>query len=195
MSIRYFSALFLLILFFLMQCTNPSNSDSQMLSIEEQALYTQKGKEIALATFAALSSQLQKAMANGGVPEAIKYCNAAAYPIVDSLSVVHEVKIKRSSLKLRNPKNKATALEQSILKAYQRQEKELKPIVKSLGNGDIAFFAPIKTQGLCLKCHGRLETDIQTSDYSIIKTYYPEDEAIGYGQNELRGIWSIQFKK
>src|SRR5690606_23801151 len=62
-----------------------------------------QGSEIAAAVQAALFGELQRAISEEGVEEAIRYCNLKALPIVDSLSHIYKAKIKRTSLKTRNP--------------------------------------------------------------------------------------------
>ena len=51
------------------------------------------------------------------------------------------------------------------------------------------------TKPLCLKCHGKIGETLNEDDYTIIKKIYPDDKAIGYDNENLRGIWSIQFEK
>lgn len=59
-------------------------SISPKLTEAQREEYLVKGKEIASATFKALSSELKAAMGRGGVEEAIQYCNISALPITDS---------------------------------------------------------------------------------------------------------------
>jgi len=164
------------------------------LSPKERQAYLQKGKSIAQATFAELSGQLSEALAEGGVENALQYCNLVAYPLVDSLSKVHHADIRRTSLKVRNPKDRPTERERKVLNAYHeavKQGRELKPQVQRINDQQIAFYAPITIKALCLKCHGEVGEDIRESDYATIQALYPEDEATGYAMGDLRGMWSI----
>ena len=168
------------------------------MTAEQETIYLDKGKQIAAATFTALSQQLQKAVKEGGIPNAIQYCNLAAYPITDSLSQVHQAVIKRTSLKNRNPKNKTTEIERIVLKDFEKKTAEgqaLKPIVKSLNDQTVTFYAPIQLNEFCLNCHGKLGETLTSENYTFIKKHYPEDKAIGYLSGELRGMWSIQLNK
>ena len=45
---------------------------------------------------------------------------------------------------------------------------------------------------MCLKCHGK---DIEPNVSALILKLYPNDLAVGYDENEVRGIWSIAFDK
>lgn len=176
-----------------------SAGDLPTLSQEEQDQYMESGKTIAKATFMALSSNLQKALKEGGVAEAAEYCNIVAMPLTDSLSQVHNAQIKRTSQKLRNPENKPTEDELNTMYRYQDQLASsgapLKPVVKAIDDQTVKFYAPIITQQLCLTCHGTIGEELTQENYSILKDLYPEDQATGYGEKELRGIWSITFDK
>lgn len=162
----------------------------------DTAKYKKQGMEIAMGTFKVLSGQLKAAMQEGGVKNAVQYCNTVAYPLVDSLSGQYNAQIRRASNKTRNPKDAPTPREQEILDAYHRQVdsgKQPKPQVRQLASGEMAFYAPIMMQELCLKCHGKLDETLKAEDYAVIKELYPEDHAIGYAAGDLRGIWSITF--
>ena len=131
------------------------------------------------------------AMKKGGVPEAVQYCNLAGLPLIDSLAQAHEVSIRRTSLKIRQPKDAPTAAEKKALDQYHAQfsaGEVLKPFVETN-----TFYAPILVSEACLKCHGKLGETLKQEDYDLIKQLYPEDEAIGYAAGDLRGIWSITF--
>ena len=181
-------------------CTNSEQHTQEVpsLTAEQKEVYLDRGKQIAASTFTALSQQLQKAVKEGGIPNAIQYCNLAAYPITDSLSQAKKAVIRRTSLKNRNQKNKATKEEQTILEGLAKKAangQALKPIIKSIDGKKIAFYAPININDFCLNCHGKLGETLTDKNYQLIKNYYPEDKAIGYVSGELRGMWSIQFTK
>ncbi len=190
---------------FIFSCQDQPASDSGQsadreaaLSPEDSSLYLARGKELALSTFSAMSSELLAAMQRGGVEEAARYCNLAAYPLVDSLSKVHEADIRRTSLKVRNPKNKPTEAEQQQLLAFQQlfeAGSPMAPVVRPVDANTVAFYAPIQIQPLCLQCHGKMGETLKEADYAVIKELYPEDAAIGYSEGDLRGIWSIRLRK
>ncbi len=167
------------------------------LSAKDQAKYTQKGKAVAQATFMAMSSKLSLALAEGGVPNAIEYCNTIAIPLADSLSTVHKAKIRRTTTKARNMQDKPTDAEFAVLQDFHKKKaagEAMKPFVENTASG-IQFYAPIVMQDLCLKCHGKIGEDVSQEDYTLIKKYYPQDEAMDYSAGDLRGMWSINFEK
>jgi hypothetical protein len=178
--------------------TDETQPEIEALTEAEQTAALQKGKGIAQATFAALSGQLKSALQEGGVPHAIEYCNLVAFPLVDSLSEVHSAQIRRTTNKVRNPKDIATETERPVLNNYLQQAakgEELKPLVELVDPNTVAFYAPIKIQPLCLNCHGKVGEVLTEENYAVIKEKYPEDEAVGYQLDEFRGMWSIQFDR
>jgi len=188
--------LYLLALLALFSCNNAEQKNSQEVSKEEDktnAQYIQEGKEITQATFKELSENLQQAMAEGGVENALKFCNVNAMSLTDSLSTHFNVQIKRTSHKVRNVKNVPSDQEQQIIEQYLSKEAELKPIIQENEKGLVSFYAPIVTKGLCLTCHGEVGKNITKNDYQVIQSLYPKDKAVGFNIDELRGIWSITF--
>ncbi len=167
------------------------------LSTKEKNSYIEKGKEVVQSSFKELSSQLTEQMKMGGPAQAIPFCNEQALPITHQLSEKFNVTIKRTSDKLRNSKNKPTESELEIIEKYKNllaRKKGLSPIVELDNNGKKHFYAPITLKANCVVCHGRLKEGINAKTDSIIKSFYPNDRAIGYAEGELRGIWSITFK-
>jgi hypothetical protein len=54
----------------------------------------------------------------------------------------------------------------------------------------VGYIEPIYMQSLCLTCHGEsLAADVAEE----IKRRYPEDQAIGYKPDELRGIFWLEY--
>jgi Protein of unknown function (DUF3365) len=199
---RILSALTILIVSvaLLAQCTNPAPPPptAKELTPEEEQAYLEKGKAITAAAFAALSGKLAAALDSGGVAGAVKYCNLAAYPLLDSLSKANNATIRRTSTKLRNPKNAAQGWEVEALAAFEQAKtlvREPKPRARLLDDGSVVYAAPIKLLPLCTKCHGTVGKDIAEADYEVIKKLYPDDTATGYVPDELRGMWSVQFKQ
>ncbi len=58
----------------------------------------------------------------------------------------------------------------------------------------VGFYAPIITNTLCLQCHGKPGSDIKPKVLASLKDLYPNDMAKGYDANQVRGLWSIDFK-
>ena len=177
---------------------NAARQEPPTLTAEEQEAFLEKGADITTATFSALSGQLKSALQQGGVAGAVKYCNLVAYPLVDSLSRIHEASIRRTSLKARNPKDKPTAAELFVLEAYQANAEAREPLLPRVAAGDastVTYYAPILIQEACLQCHGKLGETLKAEDYATIRELYPDDEATGYAAGDLRGMWSVTFRR
>jgi hypothetical protein len=182
----------IVVIFGLLSCKSAEKKQQQAMMEE----FTEVGNSIVKISFESLSGNLKAATSNGGISNAISYCNVNALPLTDSLSKVFGVTIKRSSLKLRNLNNKPDSLEAYMLDLYTQIEKMKKPMVgKTIltNNNDVRYFAPIKLQSQCLQCHGFVGHDIKDETYAIIKEHYPFDAAVDFQEGKLRGIWSINF--
>lgn len=180
-------------------CNNePSATKDEKQTVEvDTALIVERGKEIALATFSALSEELSKALKEGGVEKAIPYCSVNALPIADSLSKKYGVSIRRVTDRVRNPEDSLDGIEKPVFAAYKAavvSGGELKPRVVSDDRGSY-FFSPIYINPFCTQCHGEVGKDLTEEDYALITSRYPADVAIGYKPGDLRGMWSIYFPK
>lgn len=154
------------------------------------------GLEYALSTKKELGKNLMEAIQKNGTLAALKYCNAEAMPLTERMESMHNAVIKRVSDRNRNPQNKANAEELKHIEYYKQalqNGEELKPIVTENGS-NVQFYYPIATNTMCLQCHGNKD-QIKPEVLQNIKKLYPNDLAIGYGENEIRGIWSINFEK
>ena len=173
-----------------------SQSGKKLAEVEtDQKDYQQIGMKYAKSTKAELGKNLMGAIQKEGVLHALEFCNVQAMPITDSMAKVHQASIKRVSDKNRNPSNKANATELehiSFFKDAIAQGNEPNPIVEEDENS-IHFYYPIVTNDMCLKCHGKPGQQIEQNTYDKILELYPNDKAIGYDINEVRGIWSIEF--
>lgn len=187
------ASIFFLSFIFFMGCLN--NGKQQENS---EKGYLEKGQQITAAVYSVLSGELQNAMQNGGVENALQYCNLNALNIVDSLSKVHQAKIRRASDKYRNSADRPDENESVMIAAYQneiKEGKELLPKVVKGDNGRYHFYAPIYVNDLCLKCHGKIGEELTQENADLIKKYYPNDLATGYAKGDFRGVWSIDFEK
>ena len=198
---------FIIIVAFLASCKNDTQKKQDTKSItteevkKEEAVvnedYLQKGKIIAKSTGKVLKGKLKAAIKSGGLKNGINVCNGVAQNLMDSMSIVHNVKIKRTSLKLRNLDDAPNQEELAILSQYHRdiaKGKKIKPRVRKAQDG-IHFYAPIFVEDVCLNCHGVIGQKLKPEVYKEIKKFYPKDEAINYKKGDLRAMWSIVMKK
>jgi Protein of unknown function (DUF3365) len=135
-----------------------------------------------------------------GPAEALTQCSAVA----SSLSQQHERqgwRVRRVSLKVRNPANAPDAHERKILTDYQTLEQvgRLTPDVPGVyidvqdGKRTLRYMRPILiTMPVCLQCHGQPE-GLLPEVKERLQTLYPRDQATGYQLNDLRGAVSISI--
>jgi cytochrome c553 len=159
--------------------------------------YADIGMSYAKSTKQTLGKNLMGAMQKEGVMHALEFCNVQAMPLTDSMATKHKASIKRVSDKNRNPSNTANKQELEYISFYKEivaNGEEPEPIVME-EDEKVNFYYPIVTNDMCLKCHGTPDKQMERETYSKIKELYPNDKAIGYDVNEVRGIWSISFDK
>lgn len=156
-----------------------------------------RGKFASKATKANLGKNLMAAIKNKGTEGAISFCNVHAINITDSMTKEMGVKsIQRVSDKARNPKNMASQEEIEYINAFKAsvaKREDFDPIVKDLGQ-EYVYYSPIATNKLCMQCHGEIE-QIKPEVLTRINTLYPEDQATGYSENQVRGMWKVVMTK
>lgn len=171
-----------------------SQSGKKLTTVEKPQSLEEIGLEYALATKAVLGKNLMGAIQSKGTMHAMEFCNVQAMPLTDSMSMHYNAKIRRVSDRNRNPNNKANAEELKYIEQFKADlvnKRESKPVVIEKGN-QVQFYYPIPTNTMCLQCHG---TQVKPEVTKQILKLYPKDLAVGYGENEVRGIWSITFEK
>ncbi|WCO02865.1 c-type heme family protein [Psychroserpens ponticola] len=169
----------------------------QAQSSFEKLPYGERGLTYALSTKAVLGKNLMGTIQKKGVIEALAFCNEQAYPLTDSMSVVHNANIKRVSDKPRNQNNQANSFEINKIETFKKQLKnklEIEPIVAEIEE-KVHVYYPIITNDMCLKCHGTPNQSVTNETLNKLQQLYPNDKALGYNINEIRGIWSVTFDK
>jgi hypothetical protein len=156
-----------------------------------------RGKDITQQAFALLSANLGKALAEGGVTNALSYCSEKALPLTQLVADTNQVHLRRVTQRPRNPANRADTSDSATLRAFQAQLAEasqVSPVVRTNADGSVTFFAPIVLNNtLCLRCHGEVGKDIWADNAAFIRSLYPRDEATGFKLGQLRGMWRIDF--
>lgn len=184
------SILLLSLIFILFSCKEKKDT-SQSPKAETTA---KTGLEYAQATQQLLGQNLNKAMQEKGVLHALEFCNVQALPLTQKMEKEHNAVIKRVSDRNRNPGNSANKEELYYIASFKKQiaEGEDPEPVLVPSEGKTRFYYPIITNKMCLQCHGKPE-EMQTEVLQKIKLLYPQDKALGYSENEVRGIWSIEY--
>lgn len=190
-----FVLVIIVMLFLFISCNN-EKKDSIELTPDETKEYLDLGEAIVKESFDSLQTNITRAIQETGIKGSLKYCNLNAYPIIYHLEKKKNVKIRRASQKFRNPANQPDSLENSIIELYAdllNKGEKTEPIIRPV-NKEIHYFKPIIVKDLCLNCHGKVGEEIAEENYKIISELYPLDNATGYKQGDLRGIWHIIAK-
>ena len=157
---------------------------------------TERGMQYAQATQQLLAQNLLKAIGDEGTLHAVEFCNIEAMPLTRQMEEEHNAYIRRVSDRNRNPQNEASEQELDYIEHFKEQVatgKSPEPIVIT-ENGRTRFYSPILTNKMCLQCHGQPE-QMQPEVIKKLQDLYPNDKAVGYSENEVRGLWSIEFEE
>tara|TARA_R110002072_G_scaffold256037_6_gene414828 strand:- start:4650 stop:5285 length:636 start_codon:yes stop_codon:yes gene_type:complete len=167
------------------------------LSNEELSEYKTLAENYSKEAQAALGQKLIKKVGELGTAGAVDFCNIHAIPLTDSVAKLQGVTIKRLTDRPRNPDNEAKENELMFLKNY----------IASLENGielksalhispeKVNFYFPILTNSFCLNCHGTPKVQVNEATLAAISKKYPNDKALNYSDNQVRGMWSISFDR
>ncbi|MBK6731915.1 MAG: DUF3365 domain-containing protein [Bacteroidetes bacterium] len=182
------------------QVSNQTNSDTEKLIdtlVEPEINFLETGKQFAIQTKSGLANYLITAISEKGSEGAVEFCNTKAIPITDSMSLVLDAKIKRVSDKPRNPANAADESELAYInkwKAAKANGEKQPPIITEM-NGKMVGYYPIITNQMCMQCHGQPKKEINIATLNKIKKLYPNDQAVGYAENDIRGIFVVEMNK
>jgi hypothetical protein len=156
------------------------------------------GEKVSKELLKQLGSKLKHKMQTEGILEAANFCNANAMTLTEEVNL-HQLKgisAKRTSLKERNPANKAKPEEITVLKQMQalHEKKELPPYIVTHKEKTYTYYKPLVIKkGLCLQCHGDINKNEELA--SFFKKHYPEDHATGYQMGDLRGAIVVEIKQ
>lgn len=190
--------LFVLLTSLVMSCgTRNVGQEQSAAKGTNDSIYLQRGHQIVSLTFDTLRNSLLKAISSKGMDGAINFCNENAYPITGIYG--DSVLIRRTSLRVRNPKNKPDSLELLILNEMEElmlsSNMPAASVTRQQPRGEIHFFKPIILQAMCLNCHGTPDVQIQKITQAKITELYPNDHAVNFKEGDLRGVWHIVFKE
>lgn len=173
--------------------------DKQLLKtiLQENMTPFEIAEQSAHSTKSLLGSNLMSALKNNGELGALEFCNINAQKLTDDQSKNLNLEIKRVSDRPRNKINAASTEEIQLIQMYREKiqnKNKLVPTQIDKTTNFIAYF-PIETNESCLKCHGIVGKDIKEGVYLKIKSLYPNDVAVGYKVNEIRGLFRVSMRK
>jgi hypothetical protein len=156
-----------------------------------------EGKGVLKAYFGDLKGELVKGMKEKGPVSTISICNTVAPSLSEAHSQMSGWSVGRTSLKVRNPDNRADAWETAVLKEFESRKatgedpKKLvkAEIVEEQGRKVFRMMKAIPTAEVCTKCHGG---ELAEPVSAKLNELYPEDEARGYKPGDLRGAFTLK---
>lgn len=164
-------------------------SDEWLETSLETMTETQRAQQelVAAATnamFSELMGELMAALDEGGPAAAIEVCRNTAPMVAGNVSAQYGVDLGRTSHRLRNPANIAPGWANEFV-----DERAEMPVYLVGPHGELGVLLPIKMKAECQMCHGPAEM-IDANVMAAISESYPEDEAVGFTEGELRGwMW------
>lgn len=143
-----------------------------------------------------LKGELEAAMKAGGPPKAIPVCKERAPAIAADLSAQSGWSVGRTSLKTRNDANAPDDWERGVLERFEERKAAgeeadklaFGEMVKTDSGTSFRFMKAIPTAEVCLACHG---TAITPGVVEILDENYPDDQARGYEQGDIRGAFTL----
>jgi len=198
------STLSIVLIFWSFLLVSCNKKESSTHSVEEKNIvelpevnYLEIGKELAMQTKASLGKNLIMAINKKGSDRAVEFCKTKAIPITDSMSVILDATIKRVSDKSRNSNNQANEAELAYINSWKEAKEngeEHRSLLTEIDEKMVGYY-PIVTNQMCLQCHGTPEKQINTPTLSKIKKLYPTDNAVGYADGEIRGLFVVEMNK
>lgn len=177
------------------QDNNNSSTNNKQISINAK----KEGLAYIKKLSSTLKSQLQEHMQVDptGVA-ALGFCTAKAMEVTADINkeLPSYAKVRRTALRTRNKANTPDTIDIKIMNEYVDaiEKKKFSPdLIKVFQEGNTTrVYKPLVTEGVCLKCHGE---NISKELHDMILSSYPEDNATGFKEGELRGVIVAEIVK
>ena len=152
---------------------------------------TQKAQQELVATAVnALASEmmgeLTAALDSGDAGAGIAVCKEKAPDVAARIKETYGVQIGRTSHKLRNAANVAPGWADPYVADLTED-----PTYLAGPNGELGALLPIKLKAECQMCHGPVD-GIDEGIMAAITEAYPDDQAIGFMEGDLRGWFWVE---
>lgn len=160
------------------------------------------GDQVSNRLFASLMTTLQERIASDGPEAAIAYCRLEALPLTAQIArEFPQVKnVRRTALRVRNPANTPDDTDRSVLEEWLTNWNPAappKPVLKEFtaddGTKELRYYRPVPVMATCLACHGtgdKIAPNVRTA----IERDYPQDQATGFKEGDLRGAIVVTFQ-
>ena len=171
--------------------TNISNSET---TDTNKPLIFNEAKILLKETAKQYKNTLIEGLQHNDLKKALKYCNKEVEKLISNDNE-KDYTIKRVSLRPRNKNNYPTLYEKEILEKFNKLSLEDNKylalehteIIKDENNNNKFVYAKaIRIKEVCLNCHG---SNINNDLKKEIQKLYPDDKAINYKLNDIRGAF------
>jgi hypothetical protein len=177
----------------LFSCNKKSKEETTVISKDVKEML----QKYAVETKGFLGKNLTNAINKQGTEKAIEFCSTKAIVLTDSMGTAFDATLKRVSDKPRNPINKANDKETTFINELKQKISKGEKLIPKFteSDGEITGYFPIETNAMCLQCHGSKDLDIKPNVLKKIVQLYPKDQATGYKENQIRGIFVVTQNK
>lgn len=154
-----------------------------------------KARQAADALTGELIATLGRELGAGGPVGAVRVCSEMAPEIAASHSG-EGVSVRRVTLKVRNPQDTPDEYERGALLDLEARHadgalpEEMAEVVTDDTGSKLRYLRPLVVKSPCLSCHGDVES-MDPELRSILEERYPDDQAVGYEEGDLRGAVSV----
>ena len=171
--------------------TNISNSETTETN---KPVILNEAKNLLKETAKQYKNTLIQGLQHNNLIKALKYCNKEVEQLI-SKDNEKGFTIKRVSLRPRNKNNYPNLYEKEILEKFNKlsliDNKDLalehSDIIKDENNNNkFVYVKAIRIKEVCLNCHG---SNINDDLKKEIQKLYPDDKAINYKLNDIRGAF------
>ena len=161
------------------------------VSPETRAALETRAAAAADGLMTTLMGELTTTMAEGGPEGAVRVCGEVSERIAAE-SATRDVRVRRTSLRFRNPANAPDTFERGVLEDWARGNVSTRSEISQGADGpELRWMRPILVKPVCLPCHGAPE-QIPAGVRSALKERYPNDFATGFAAGDLRGAFSVR---
>lgn len=178
----------------------PAEPGPAALTSADSAAALERGGAVATAVAQGLAQRLQARLKEAGAVGAVDFCSRTALALTDSLLADQPagVAVRRTSSRIRNPRNTPDALEQAALAWFDSVRTAtgtLPPAyVQAASADEVRFYRPLMIAAFCTECHGNAE-QIDPGVRQILAERYPADAATGYQTGDMRGVIRVSLPR
>ena len=169
--------------------TAPGRGERAAVSGEVAEASRERAMAARDALFGQLSGKLMEAMGSGGPPAAINICKQVAPQLAAQVSADHELKIGRTSFRLRNEENQPPGWAEPMIR-----DRVNEPTFVRIDEGHDGALLPIRLQPQCVVCHGE-RSRLAPGVAEQLARLYPADQATGFREGDLRGWFWVEVPR